>query len=97
MTKKLTPHNLKWTFEACKEEVLKYNSLKDFRKLSMSCYNAILGNKWQDLLFSHLSDRHKPNGYWSYERCKEEFKKYSNCRDLTRHSGVCKSIAVGHG
>ena len=97
MSKKLTPHNLKWTFEACKEEVLKYNSLKDFKKMSQSCYNAILKNKWKDLLCSHLTCEVKPNGYWSYERCKEEFKKYSNCRDLTRHSGVCKSIAVGHG
>ena len=44
-----------WTKERCIEEGLKYNSKKDFREQSKSCYSTCIRNKWiDDIIFKKL-------------------------------------------
>lgn len=45
---------IKWTFESCKEEALKYNHRKDFAKKSMTAYNKARKNKWLYQICSHM-------------------------------------------
>lgn len=41
---------LKWTFEACKLEALKYNTRKDFKVNSGSAYTTSCKNKWNTII-----------------------------------------------
>ena len=42
---------IRWSFEACKKEALKYNTRKDFRKNSGGAYRRAWKNKWLDDFF----------------------------------------------
>lgn len=78
--------NKKWTYEACKEEALKYNSIQEFKEYSASCYGVILKNKWSDELFSHLKYGNKPPNYWTKKRCAEEALKYKTKAEFRKNS-----------
>jgi len=76
-TKKTKNH---WNFENCKEEALKYNNRTDFKIKSNGAYNSARENKWLNHICEHMKILRKPNGYWTYEKCREESLKYSNVR-----------------
>ncbi len=82
-----------WTYERCKEEALKYNTIVEFKKKCISAFNIIEKNRWFDELCLHLSrfDR-KPKGYWSYDRCKEVALKYSNSTIFYKEASVVYEI-----
>lgn len=67
--------HLKWTFEKCKEEALKYKTRKEFYKNNNSAYNSARKNNWLEEVCNHMrkASSHKP-GYWTFEKCKEEVK-----------------------
>lgn len=66
---------VKWTYDKCKEEASKYKSRNSFQNGSVGAYQVSLKNKWLDD-FTWLIKIKKENGYWNYERCYEEAKKY---------------------
>jgi len=59
-----------WTYEKCKEIVNICKDKKEFRVKYATVYSTILKKRWIDLL-KILNSNKKPNGYWSYEKCKE--------------------------
>ena len=61
----------KWTKEKCKEEALKYNNIKNYRKGSLS-YRTAVRNNWLDEICGHMNRVKKPFKYWTKEKCKEE-------------------------
>lgn len=65
---------IKWTYDVCKEEALKYESLSELRQKNNLCLSAIYKNKWHDIL-DNLK-KSKCGGYWTYEKCKKESSKY---------------------
>jgi hypothetical protein len=65
----------KWNYDSCYKEAQKYHTLKDFRKKSPAAYNTVCKNGWQNEYTWLETINHKP-GYWTYERCYEEAKKY---------------------
>lgn len=62
---------IKWRYDVCKEEALKYSTLMEFRSVNNNCLSAIYKNKWDNELLSHLKHKKKPTGYWNKERCYE--------------------------
>lgn len=72
----------KWTYDACKELVSKYEYFTDFRKQQESAYVAIIANGWRDDLLKKLKRTRKPNKYWTYERCKEHALKCTKRKNL---------------
>lgn len=64
-----------WTYELCVEESKKYNSRNEFSKKSNGAYNMARINGWLDE-FVWLKPQIHPAGYWTYEHCAEESKKY---------------------
>jgi hypothetical protein len=58
-----------WTLEKCKEEALKYKTRNEFR-LNSSAYSAALRNNWITDICSHMTQKSKPKGYWTFEMCK---------------------------
>ena len=75
-----------WTYDKAKEVASKFNQLKDFRedKKYRSVYGVINKNGWVELI-EHMEHARKPNGYWTYESCKEAALKYK------KRSEFCKS------
>lgn len=68
---------MKWTYEICKEEALKYNTRKELQINNFPIYNKIKGKKWFEL-FNHMKTRKN----WLYEECKIEALKYNTRKDL---------------
>lgn len=65
-----------WTYEKVYEEAKKYNSRTELQKNSYGCYRAAKKNDWLDN-FKWLKPKIHPNGYWDYENCFNEAKKYT--------------------
>lgn len=81
----------KWTYERCKEEVLKFEFKRDLKKYNSGVYNAIIKNKWYNLLEN--MEKIRPKGYWTYENCINEIKNYKYLKDFTKEcSGALKAI-----
>jgi len=64
-----------WTYERCKEVTLKYDTWSTLLNDNPYLVVLIKKNKWDGLL-SHITKFKRDNGYWTYERCKEEALKY---------------------
>ncbi len=88
---------IKWTFEACKEEAIKYKTRSEFQKNSGSSYKASAKNKWLDLICNHMIQPIKPRGYWTVERCREEALKYQNHKDFVNGSKSACNTAQKNG
>ena len=50
---------MKWTFEACKEEALKYESRTEFAAKSSGAYSACKKRKWLDIVCKHMKIKNK--------------------------------------
>jgi predicted GIY-YIG superfamily endonuclease len=79
-----------WTYDKCKEIAQKYKTFKDFMANDYAAYLAMRKKKeWFDELTKHLKYKYKPNGYWTYDKCEEITKKYTN---LTEFRKDCKFV-----
>lgn len=88
----------KWDYESCYEEAKKYKSRKDFQygKGSGAAYKAARENNWlKD--YTWFEEKRKPAGYWTYERCYEEAKKYTQKLQFKRGSGSAYIISKRNG
>jgi len=81
-----------WTYEKCKDVALKYNSSTDMNIKHASVYNKIRKNKWFELQ-EHFTRLKKPNGYWTYKKCKDVALKYEFIVDFdTNNSTAYRTI-----
>jgi superfamily II DNA or RNA helicase len=85
-----------WTYERCKEEALRFKTRGDFYKGSVTAYGVCHKNDWINELCSHMVEVIKPNGYWTYETCKEEALKYKTKTEfkkgsVTAYETCCKN------
>jgi hypothetical protein len=69
---------IKWTFELCQKEALKYNSKSEFNKKSKSVYVTAYNNKWLDKICTHMIPKRRLSNSYTYEECKEIAKKYKS-------------------
>ena len=77
-----------WTFERCLEIALKYQTRNEWKTNNQASYEAARVNKeWHDECTKHMTSKNKPNGYWTYERCIEESKKYNTINELNQNVG----------
>ncbi len=79
-----------WTYETCYEEAKKYKSRSEYQygKGSGQAYRVARANGWiKD--YTWFEEKQKPSGYWTYERCYEEAKKYKTRTSFQR--GECGS------
>ena len=86
----------KWTYETCFEEAKKYKTRGEFQKGSRGAYRLALKNGWLDV-YTWFEETHKPNGYWTYERCFEEAKKYKTRNELQKGCGSAYIVALKNG
>jgi hypothetical protein len=57
----------------CHMEALKFGTRGEFKKKSCSAYHTAWKNGWLEEVCSHMTETHKPNGYWNNkEVCRQE-------------------------
>ena len=88
---------LYWTKEKCQEESLKYLCRSEFKIKSASAYQSALKNKWLNDICLHMSLLHKPNNYWTKEKCQEEALKYNNRYEFQKKSSGAFSRSYING
>lgn len=86
---------IKWDYERCKEEALKYKTKREFEIGCASAYKVASKNKW--LNDFGLKEGKKHNGFWDYEHCKEESKKYDRRVDFERGCPSAYQVARKNG
>ena len=86
----------KWNKETCYEEAKKYSTRYEFQQGCGRAYNVACKNKWLDD-YDWFKEVHKPNGYWSYQTCYEEAKKYSTRTEFKKECGSAYAVARKNG
>jgi len=86
-----------WTYEKCKEEALKYQTKKEFRKNAKGCIKSAIRNGWMIDICSHMINLIKPNGYWTKEKCHEESLKYQTRNELWINNASVHVISNKNG
>ena len=97
MSKKEKKPKCYWTLERCKKESKKYLTKGDLYKNSSGAYNAIIKNNWEKETFEHMIEKHKRNGYWTKERCKDEALKYKTKKEFREGSNSVYSTSCRKG
>lgn len=90
-------NSIKWTFENCKKEALKYESRNEFCVNSGGAYQASIKHSWLDEVCKHMKLKHKPKGYWTYEKCKESSILCKNKEEFYKKFGGAFSISKKNG
>ena len=86
-----------WDYDTCYEEAKKCNSRGEFHKKCPCGYSAARKNKWMNDYFWFSICKRVPNGYWTYERCFEEAKKYKTITEFAEKASGAKQIASQNG
>ena len=85
-----------WSHERCLEEGKKYKTIKEFQINSQSSYNAARINGWLKE-FTWFEQIKHPSGYWDYNHCFEEAKKYERYIDFKNDSQRAYQVAKENG
>ena len=83
-----------WTYERCKEEVLKYKTTKEFRVNNRECYKSIKKNGWWGEICGHLI---KSTIKWDKIKVREEALKYKKRVDFQKNSTSAYASARKNG
>ncbi|MBQ7381450.1 MAG: GIY-YIG nuclease family protein [Paludibacteraceae bacterium] len=83
---------IKWDYNRCYEEAQKYHTRSEFYRHSGYAYKLSLENGWLDN-FTWLVEIYKPAGYWTYETCFEEAKKYKSRTEFSKKSQSAYQVA----
>lgn len=88
----------KWTYEKCYQEAKKYKSRTEFQRAKgASCaYKTARKHGWLDD-YTWFTQYAKPAGYWNYETCYKEAKKYRFLVDFRKRNASVYVIARKNG
>lgn len=87
---------IKWTKDEVEKEARKYNKLIDFRNGSFQAYKVALKHQWLDE-FDWLKRVQFEKGYWTFDNCYKEAKKYTTVGDYKKLSQSSYVISVANG
>ena len=89
---------VKWTYEACKEEALKYSSRKAFQKGNGSAYKVTIKNNWLEEFCKHMIKLNKISGHWkNKENVIQEALKYNTKKEFSKGSSGAYNAAKKYG
>lgn len=87
-----------WTRETCYEEAKKYTSRGKFKEGCPYGYSSARKHGWlDDYTWFNPARKHVPAGYWTYERCYEEAKKYNSLKEFGEHANGALQYASKMG
>lgn len=77
---------LKWTYETCKSDALKYQIKNEWRINSSRAYCVACKNNWLEECCIHMIEINKPKNYWKIEMCKIDALKYNHKIEWKKNS-----------
>ena len=87
-----------WTKEKCYLEAKKYYSRSAFKEGSPYSYSSARKHGWLDeYIWFKPARKQVPVGYWTYERCFEEAKKYRNLKEFEKNANGARQYAAKMG
>lgn len=86
-----------WTKERILEQCKKYKTLSEFTKNERGAYSAACDLGLLEEIREILPYHFEKNGYWTYEKCKEEAKKYTTRIDFHDKSSGAYRASVKNG
>ena len=87
-----------WTQEKCFKEAQKCHSRADFKKNCPYGYRSALKHCWlDDYTWFAPARKHVTIGYWTYDRCYREAKKYKNLKEFVEKANGAKQFASKKG
>lgn len=86
----------KWTEDTILEEAKKYKTRSDFAKAKPGAYEYAIKHSLLNKCV-WFEESKKPNGYWTYEKCLEESKKYNYRGDYRKGSNGSYKVAIRNG
>ena len=89
---------LKWDRETCYNEALKYTSRGKFKESCPQGYTAARKHGWlDDYTWFNPVRKQVPAGYWTYERCYNEAKKFKSLKEFGEHANGALQYASKMG
>ena len=82
-----------WTKERCAEAALQYETRSAFSTGCKSGYRVAQQHQWLDDICGHMTSSQKPNGYWTYELCRDAALQYETRSAFSKGSGAAYSAA----
>ena len=97
-TERNTEKLMIWTREKCYEEAQKCNSRSDFKESCPYGYSSARKHGWlDDYTWFAPARKQVPAGYWTYERCYVEAKKYKTRTGFQKGNASAYSKALKEG
>ena len=87
-------NTVKWTYNECKLDALKYNDRTSFMRKSPGAYKSASKNKWLDEICSHMIIK---NMKWTYDICRLEALKYKTRNEFKNKSCGAYTFSYRNG
>jgi predicted GIY-YIG superfamily endonuclease len=88
---------LKWGYDSCEEESLKYKIRSEFQKGSNGAYRSSWKNGWLDEICSHMLTYSEIRTKWTKDRCQEESLKYKIRSEFQKGSSAAYQSSCKYG
>lgn len=88
---------LVWPKERCREEALKYSTLKEFEIGCRGAYRSARDRGWLDEICPHIKRRINPANHWTKERCGAEATKFQTRNEFRTTAEAAYSAAKKRG
>lgn len=70
-----------WSKKECHIDALKFQTIKVWRKSSAGAYDKAYSMGWIEECTSHMYKFSKKKGYWTFDRCFDDVKKYNTIKE----------------
>lgn len=85
-----------WTYDKCYQIAKSCKTKSEFKNEHRTAYSAAKYHKWLKDYTWLIIDNRKPNGYWNYEHCYEEAKKYETKHHFSLGCPQAYGVALEH-
>lgn len=89
--------NVRWTYEACREEAMKYITVRDFRTSSQIAYNVARANGWVGSFGLRINKMKSSQHHWTEKRCSEAAREFSSTREFRENKRRAYNVSRYNG
>jgi hypothetical protein len=86
-----------WTEVRVAELAGNYQTLREFRQEHKGAYLSAMRGGYLEKVTEHLERAIKPKGYWTFDRCKKEARKYKTRGELQTANGSVYNVGLKNG
>jgi hypothetical protein len=86
-----------WTLAACQADAQRFRTPDQWKRGSGGAHYAAQQNGWLAVCTAHMTDRKKPNGWWTLERCRADALRFQTRADWDKGSPGAAETAYRKG